>query len=133
MQGATQGIHFSDRKETLLQELCKSRLCIASYNASPILETLSADFPTVAYWNFDHWELRDSAISYFEDMVRVGIFHNSPESAARKVNEICQDPMPWWLSPEVQEAKNRFCDRFALTSPTWLPEWKKELCRIAGK
>jgi putative transferase (TIGR04331 family) len=126
-------LRFSDEGETMFQQLCKSRLCIASYNATPILGTLSANFPTIAFWNFDHWELRDSAIPCFDDMVRAGIFHNSAESAARKVNEIYEDPMSWWLSLEIQEVRSRFCDRFARTSPNWLSEWKKELFRISGK
>jgi putative transferase (TIGR04331 family) len=126
-------LRFSDGSETMFQQLCESRLCIASYNATPILETISANFPTVAFWNFDHWELRKSERPYFDDMVRVGIFHDNPKSAASKVNEIYQDPMSWWLSPEVQESKNRFCHRFARTSPGWLSEWKEEILRIAGE
>jgi putative transferase (TIGR04331 family) len=126
-------LHFDNRKESLLTELCKSRLCISSYNASPILETMSANFPTIAFWNYDQWELRDSAIPYFEELVHVGIFHKNPLSAAKKVNEIYRDPMAWWLLPEVQKARVNFCHQFAHTSSTWLSEWKKELFRIAGK
>ena len=98
-----------------------------------MLETLLANFPTIAFWDFNHWELRDDAIPYFEDLVRVGIVHKNPGSAASKVNEIYQDPILWWLSSEVQEAKNRFCRQFACTSSTWLSDWKKELLRIAKK
>ena len=29
------GLRFDNRKKSLTTELCKSRLCIASYNASP--------------------------------------------------------------------------------------------------
>jgi putative transferase (TIGR04331 family) len=126
-------LQFSDKKKTLNQELCKSRLCISTYNSSPILETLSANFPTIAFWDFNHWELRDTATPYFEDLVRVGIVHKTPASAASKVNEIYRDPMLWWLSPEVQEVKKRFCRQFARTSSTWVSDWKKELFRIAKK
>jgi putative transferase (TIGR04331 family) len=94
---------------------------------------MSANFPTIAFWNYDHSELNDSAIPYFEELVNVGIFHKNPLSAAKIVNEIYQDPMPWWLSPEVQKARVKFCQQFARTSPTWLSEWKDELFRIAGK
>ena len=81
---------------------------VSAYNSSPILETLSANFPTIAFWDFNHWELRDAAIPYYEDLVRVGIVHKTPASAAKKVNEVYQDPMLWWLSPEVQEVKKSF-------------------------
>ena len=64
---------------------------VSAYNSSPILETLSANFPTIAFWDFNHWELRDAAIPYYEDLVRVGIVHKTPASAANKVNEVYQD------------------------------------------
>jgi len=130
---AIPGLQFSDKKKTLNQELCKSRLWVSAYNSSPILETLSANFPTVAFWDFNHWELRDAAIPYYEDLVRVGIVHKTPASAAKKVNEVYQDPMLWWLSPEVQEVKKRFCYQFARTSSTWVSDWENELFRIAKK
>ena len=127
------GLHFSTQGKTMYQELCQSRLCVGTYNSTTNLETISANFPTVAFWNFAHWELRESARPYFEDMVRAGIFHDNPRSAAKKVNEIYQDPITWWFSEEIQGAKNRFCYRFARTGPAWLSEWKKELFNVAGK
>jgi putative transferase (TIGR04331 family) len=130
---AIPNLNFDASKGTIFQELNKSRLCIATYNGTSILETLSANFPTLGFWNFDHWPLRETAQSYFEDLCKVGIVHKTPESAASKMNEIYKDPMSWWLSNEVQESKNKFCHQFARTSPNWLSEWKKEILRIAGE
>ena len=123
-------LNFDTGRETMYQQLCKSRLCVATYNGTTILETLSANFPTLGFWNFDHWKVCESARPYFEDLVRAGIFHDNPESVARKVNEIYQDPVSWWHSSEVQEAKNKFCHRFACASHSWLSEWKQELFSI---
>jgi len=122
---------FDTDGDTMYQQLCQSRLCIGTYNSTTNLETISANFPTIAFWNFDHWKLRESARPYFDDMVQAGVFHDNPESAAKKVNEVYEDPMTWWLSTEVQEVKNRFCHRFARTSPNWLSKWKNEINRIA--
>tara|TARA_B100000686_G_scaffold344797_1_gene428164 strand:+ start:3067 stop:4830 length:1764 start_codon:yes stop_codon:yes gene_type:complete len=123
---------YTDRK-TIYKQLCKSRLCIATYNGTTILETLSANYPTLGFWNFDHWPLRESAKPYYEDLFRVGVFHKTPESAATKVNEIFANPQKWWHSSEVQEAKNKFCHRFARASENWLEEWKKELQKLSKK
>ena len=127
------GLKFDTGKNTMYQELCKSRLCVATYNGTTILETLSANFPTLGFWNFDHWPLRESARPYFEDLCKVGIFHKTPESAVKKVNEIYRNPQKWWHSSEVQEAKNKFCHRFALISENWLKEWKKEIHQFSKK
>jgi hypothetical protein len=47
------------------------------------------------------------------------------------LNEIYQDPLAWWLSPIVQDAKDNFCDRFARVSEDWLDKWKSELSKLA--
>ena len=73
-----------------------------------------------------------SAQPYFDDLRRVGILHDTPESAAAKVNEIYKDPLSWWHSDEIQEVINRFCHQFARTSDKWLPQWKEELLKIVG-
>jgi putative transferase (TIGR04331 family) len=47
--------------------------------------------PTIIYWNTNHWELRESALPCFDDLRRVGIFHDTSESAARQVAAICDN------------------------------------------
>ncbi len=114
----------------------QSRLYISTYNATTFLESFSMNVPTVIYWNPDHWELRDSAIPYFEDLKRVGIFHETPESAAQHVAAIWDDVEAWWISSEVEEVlgrfKERYCcmdnnmlDRLEVTLRTVIAEGKK--------
>lgn len=95
-------------------QMRRSRLYIATYNATTYLESFNMNMPTVIFWNPRHWELRDSAIEYFEDLGRVGIFHESPESAARHVAAVWDDVDAWWFSERVQEVlarfKRRYCD-----------------------
>jgi len=126
-------LNFSDEDETMYQQLCQSRLCIGTYNSTTNLETMSANFPTMAFWNFDHWKLRESARPYFEELCEVGVFHDNPISAAKKINEIYYDPLLWWNSPEVQGAVKNFCNQFARISKSWLLEWKNEINRIASE
>jgi len=116
--------------KSMLDQLKESRLFIGTYNATTYLETFAANFPTVMFWNPDHWELNSSAQPYFDELRRVGIFHDTPESAAAKVNEIVRDPASWWNQPEIQRAKDEFCFQFARTSDSWLDEWKEELLNL---
>lgn len=109
------------------EQLRKSRLVIATYNATTFLETLSANFPTVIFWNPKHWELRPSAQPYFDELRRVGILHHTPESAAETVNGIYQDVLTWWQDPKIHGVRDHFCRQFARTSRGWLAEWKKQL------
>ena len=118
--------------KSLASQLNECRLCVQTYNSTTLLETLAANFPTIIFLNPNHWELRKSVQPFFSELRRVGLLHDTPESAARMVNEIYEDPMSWWMSDIVQEAKNEFCFRFARTSEAWLQEWKIELSKLNG-
>jgi putative transferase (TIGR04331 family) len=117
--------------QTLHQQLNKSRLCITTTNSTVVLETFAANFPTILFWDPKVREVRMSAQPYFEGLRQAGILHDTPESAAEKVNEVYEDPLSWWSSPEVQVAKDKFCQQFAHTSDKWLSQWKEELLKIA--
>jgi putative transferase (TIGR04331 family) len=111
-------------------QLAKSRLCVCFYNGTPLLETLVANFPTILCWDPKYTELNALARPYFNLLKNVGILHETPESAASKLNKIYQNPLSWWMSPDVQDAKNKFCDRFARVSVDWKTEWQLELSKL---
>jgi len=89
------------------------RLYISTYNATTYLESMSLNIPTLIFWNPKHWELRDSAIPYFEKLKSAGIFHETPESAAQQMISIWDDVAVWWESEVVQSVRYEFCDRYA--------------------
>jgi putative transferase (TIGR04331 family) len=97
-----------------IEKLIKqSRLVVHSYDSTGILETLALDIPTLAFWQNGLEHLRESAKPYYQLLVDAQIIHLSPESAARKINEIWEDVDNWWQSQEVQKARQIFCDRYA--------------------
>ena len=109
----------------------RSRLYISTYNATTFLESFTMNIPTVIYWNRNHWELRDSAVPFFEDLKRVGIFHETPESAARHVAAVWDDANAWWSSPEVREVLERFKARYCRL-PTDMLDRVESVLREAG-
>jgi putative transferase (TIGR04331 family) len=114
-------------KTPLFDQLNQSRLCIVTNNATVYLENFSANFPTILFWNPKYIEVRDSVKPYFDDLRRVGVLHDTPESAAAKVNDVYNDPISWWKSSEIQEVKNKFCLQFARSSDDWIHQWKEKL------
>lgn len=120
---------FADK--SMIDQLKECRLFIGTYNATSYLETFVANFPTILFWNPEHWELRSSAIPYFDELRNVGILHDTPKSAASMVNKISHDPVSWWKQPEIQAAKDEFCFQFAHTSNSWLKKWKSELLKVS--
>ena len=120
-------------KESVFRQLNRSRLLVVSYNSTTHLETLAANYPTLFFWKSDLTELRPSAQQDHDLMHEVGVFHKSPESAAAKINQIYLDPLGWWFSPEIQQAREKFVRRYAWTIKTWRSNWKNEMLKIAGE
>ena len=102
----------------------QSRLIIHGYDSTGILETLSFNIPSLAFWqnNFEH--LRESAKPYYQLLVDSGIVHTSAESLANKVNEVWDNVDAWWCQSNVQDARLKFCERYARTSKNPLGELK---------
>ena len=105
-------LRVDDGRSDITNLIRRSRLYIATYNGTTFLEAFTMNIPTVMFWNPRHWELRDTAIPYFEDLKRVGIFHETPESAARHVAAIWDDVQAWWTSATVREVLDRFKARY---------------------
>lgn len=108
----------------------KSRLYVATYNATTFLESLSRNIPTIMFWNPKHWELRPSAEPCFDMLRRAGIFHSRAEDAAAKVAEIWRDVQEWWNGAAVQKARQGFCDRYARNPESPLKELRKAITTV---
>lgn len=107
--------------------ISQSRLIVHSYDSTGILETLSQNIPILAFWQNDLDHLRESAKPYYQLLIEAGIFHLTPESAAAKVNEVWGDIDGWWNQSIVQDARKKFCDRYARVSGSPIQELKKLL------
>lgn len=101
-------LHLDPGNTDITGEIKRCRIYISTYNATTFLESFTMDIPTVIFWNTAHWELRASAKIYFDELRRVGIFHDSPTSAARHVAAIWEDVNAWWYSPEVRAVLENF-------------------------
>ena len=86
----------------------QTRIHLATYNATTYLETFRLNIPTVIFWDPNYWENRDSVQPLFEELKRVKIFHDTPESASKHINEIWDNVEGWWESTEVKEVINEF-------------------------
>jgi putative transferase (TIGR04331 family) len=118
---------FSEEGSTLYNDLCQNTLCVVSYNGTPILEAIAADYPVLAQWDPKVWSIRPAARSIFKKMFDAGIFFYDPKELSKKVNEVYTDPVEWWNSPGVRDAKEVFREEFALTTPGWMKIWREEL------
>ncbi len=103
----------------------QSRLVVHGYDSTGMLETLSQNIPTLSFWhnNFEH--LRECSKPYYQLLKDAGIVHLTPESAARKVNEVWDDVDGWWQQDIVQDARKEFCKQYARQSQNPVRDLKK--------
>lgn len=98
----------------------KAKLVVHSYDSTGLLETLSSNIPTMAFWinKYDH--LLDHVIPDYELLEKVGIVHLSIDSLNMKISEVWDKLDDWWISNNVQNARVKFCEKYAVrvTNPT---------------
>ena len=109
------------------EAVARSRLLIFSYDSSGIQEALSQNIPVVAFWRSGLDYFRDSAKPFIRALMDAGLFHASPESAARQINEVSGDIQGWWQQGKIQATRKAFCDEYARTSLTPVADLKRVL------
>ena len=118
------GVIESSGGISLIKRLESCRISVSTYNATVFLETLAANFPTLVFFDPGKYEIRSEARPMMDQLRKVGILHDTPESAARFLNEIGNDVEQWWLNDEIQEVREQFCDNFAFSSADWEADWE---------
>ena len=103
------------------------KLIVETVNSTGFLEQLNLNIPTILIYNEQYCSLRKSVVKEFEKLRKVKIIHNSPQEAAKFVNENYDDLEKWWNSKSLQKAKNKFCFKFARQSNSPLKDLKKIL------
>ncbi len=93
----------------------KSKLVVHSYDSTGILETLALNIPTICFWQNGLAHLNDEEKPYYQLLVEAGIIALSPDLAAKHVASIWTNIPDWWFSERVQEARLKFCSRYART------------------
>lgn len=107
------GVQFERNRKKLIQLAPHYRLAVLTYQDTPLNELLFYNFPCIAFWNPNMWEIRDSALPIFKELEEAEILHRDPQSAAGMVNKIWDSVGDWWHAPRTQAARKSFCERFA--------------------
>ena len=90
--------------------MLRSKLVVLDYLSTSYIESMIANIPTIFFWNKDIYLLEDGFADFYNNLISVGICHTSPIEAAKFIEKVIVNPDLWWLSPEVQRAKDQFID-----------------------
>lgn len=116
-----------DNIRSFYRRLKHARIVVIDNCVTTFLEALVANVPIILYWDPCRWEVREEAEPYFENLRKASILWDSPEAAAKKVEEVYENPWAWWGSEQVQEIRKRFVDRYALAREDWVECWVEAL------
>lgn len=116
-----------DNETKITKLISENRLIVHSYDSTGILETMSQNIPTLAFWLYDYDHLVDDAKPYYKLLFDAGIIHFTAESASKQINLIWNNIDSWWNKREVQEARRLFCDRYAKLSNNRISKLKSIL------
>ncbi|QWV92768.1 LIC12162 family protein [Geomonas oryzisoli] len=110
--------------------LAACRLFIADHVSTTYIEALSANKPTVMFFNRERYSVRGEAQRNLDLLRKAGILHDTPQQAAQVVNEVYADVEIWWNQPERQRARQEFCNVFGRTSHDSVSLWSREFLSI---
>lgn len=124
----SQGIQVRfNHSEPYVKALSKAKLMISDNNFTTVLESYACNVPTVLFFNRMLWPIHERAQPIFLKMEEIGLFHQTPESAARHINEIYNNPRAWWDEPRVRMVRDQFQQLFVKTSRHFLEDLTKFL------
>lgn len=93
----------------LTPQLLECRLLVLDHHGTTMLEALAANVPTILFWTREVWPLTPESEALLDLLARAGIWFASAEEAAAKVNQVWKDPLSWWHSAVVQDARRAYC------------------------
>ena len=95
-----------------------------------VLECLSLNIPVIFYWPEGLDSIRDESVEDFRELENSQILFFSGVKAAAHVNTIWSDLDVWWESPQVQEARKNFVDKYARSTDCPIRQLRKTLKEI---
>ena len=123
IKSISKDIKFDSWDRSFHQSLSASILYICDHISTTYVEALIVNKPMVLFFDVKQARINQEALPFLMQLKEVGMYHETPESAAAHIEKIQFDVDDWWFSKEVQEAKKEFSDNFAYSSPIAFKQW----------
>ncbi len=111
------GLDIDAGNKDIHELFAQAKIVVCTYAGTTYNQALAANAPTVIFWNSKYERLHHTSDPLFQELLRVGIFHETPESAAAHIAGVWENINDWWQSADLQEVRARYCRSYA-----FLPE-----------
>lgn len=127
-------LSFNNGKSSIAPLVSNSKIVVYSYNVGTgYIEFLAANIPTIMYWNMATSPIRDSAKKIFDELKKVKIFHETPESAALHIKSVWSNLSDWWNCNETMLARKNFLMKYGNASTCVADNVNREILHIIKK
>jgi putative transferase (TIGR04331 family) len=126
-------IRIEDWSTGFEKSLKTCRIHISDHLSSTFADGLILGKPTILFWDPQIFQIRPKAEPYFDELRRVGILYDLPETAAAAAESIYEDVETWWKEPCRQLAVENYCNKYVLTSHDACKKWVKEIKALSEK
>ena len=109
--------------------LRKCSLIICDYLSTTVAQALAFNVPLLLFWDPEMLSLEDAAQSSIQELRDVGILHDTPESAAKKLRAISRRSREWWEEAERKTVVERYRFIYARSQSDALKSWHQELSK----
>ena len=109
-------ISLREDDDDFYELLYNSSMTVMTSDYTANLQSMIINRPTLWLWDLDYHTIREDSKKYYDELHDVGILFYDPLSCAKKINEISIDPMKWWMSENIQKARNNFSNNFCNVS-----------------
>lgn len=120
-------IKFDSWNQSFYRSLSCANLYICDHISTTYAQALMLDKPIVLFFDVKQARVTKAALPFLMALKRVGIFHETPESAVDHLKKIRDNIADWWFSKELQLVKAEFIDNFTYASPRSFKAWLRAL------
>lgn len=110
--------------------LMGARAVVMESPGSTFYQAMAANIPVIAYWNEDAFHMTPEAKRIFDKFRAAGFVYGGGAAAANHLALVIDDIEGWWQQPEIQSAREEFCETYARVSRFWWVDWIKALWRL---
>ena len=122
---------FDDSNRSFPDSMRDSRVAVIAYTGTAFLENLAANHPSIFWWDSLMNPMRPEVQDHFDRLRESAILHHDPLAAAAQLNAIYEDPLDWWLSRPVQDARTSFLKYMGRLESDWMTLWKARILEAA--
>ncbi len=102
---------YKFKGETNKDQMASSSIVIIDFLSTSYLESLKMNIPTICFLDSESMYLNKKNPNFFDELIEAKIVHTTPDSAAKLLKDVYENPSEWWNTGKTQDLKNRWLNK----------------------